>query len=109
MADKKKFEKIITDLEEVFFPTEASIVVNRLGFIVDFQQILPRTLRLKENKPSVVEIHKTLLLHPVLAKGLNEILTKNIQEFEKKFGKIKMPKKPKKSKNKKKTPERMFG
>lgn len=66
---------------------------------IDFRQTTPRFNPGpgEENQQTLVIKHNVILMSPVLAKSFLEILKKNLEEYEKRFGKIKVPK-PKKGK-----------
>ncbi len=63
-------------------------------FMIDFKEILPQFT--PDNKPTLIINHRVILLEPYIAKGFLDTLIKNIKGYEKKFGKIEVPKSVKK-------------
>ena len=64
---------------------------------IDFRQTTPRFNPgpEEETQQTLVVKHNVVLMSPVLAKNFLEILKTNLEKYEKKFGKIEVPK-PKK-------------
>ena len=75
------------------FTDNATISHNPKNFIFDFTQITPRFDRVgAEMQQSLVVKHKTIVMDPVMAKSILEILKDNLEKYEKNFGEIKIKK-----------------
>jgi len=60
---------------------------------VDFAQITPRfDVIFNQRQQSFTIKHKTIILDPIVAKSFLNALDENIKRYEKRFGKIKLPK-----------------
>lgn len=91
-------KKINVDIDNgtVFFADEVAIIHNPTKFIVDFKSITPRVdLRSKDFQPVVLK-HNVVMMDPFTMKSFLEALSNNVQNYEKKFGKITEPKELKK-------------
>jgi hypothetical protein len=99
MEDKKiKFE---IDNGQSFFADEIGIIHNPLKIMFDFKSITPRVdIRNQEFQPLVLR-HNVVMMDPHTAKTFLEILKKNLDDYEKQYGKIEMPKQLKKMNKKK--------
>lgn len=77
--------------EEAFFSDSISVLFNPEQFVIDFKQSIPQVSPSKdEPKQKTVTWHKPVMVNPLLAKKLSEILKKNVEKFEEKFGEIKV-------------------
>ena len=81
---------------EAFYSNETSISHNPMQFILDFKQITPRIDLRSQQMPQFKMKHNVILLDPIQAKQVSEMLTKAVKEFESKFGKIDIEKAMKK-------------
>lgn len=81
---------------EAFFSNETSISHNPMQFVLDFKQITPRIDMRSQNMPQFKLKHNVVLLDPLHAKQVSEMLSKAVKEFEGKFGKIDVEKAMKK-------------
>ena len=78
---------------EAFYSDSVSIIYNPNKFILDFKQISPRIDQIQgKSQQTLVMKHNTILLDTGFAKIFFETLKKSIQGYEKKHGKIKVPK-----------------
>ena len=92
MADKKKFKvRVAPDKAEAKYSDFVIVTKNALGFNFDFAQRVPGN--------DQINIVSRVGMSPQHAKLLTNILGKHIDEYEKKFGKIKIPQAGKKTKN----------
>lgn len=93
MAESKdKNLKFEIDNGPTFHADEVGVIHNPLKFILDFKNITPRIdVRNKDFQPLVMK-HNAVVLDPWTAKNMLEALTENLKNYEKKFGKIKIPK-----------------
>ncbi|MCM2324832.1 MAG: DUF3467 domain-containing protein [Candidatus Woesearchaeota archaeon] len=105
-----KERKVKFDIENgsSFFADEIGVIHNPLRIILDFRSITPRVdVRNQEYQPLVLR-HNVVLMDPFIAKQLLDMLSQNIKNYEKQFGKIEEPKaikKMQKKTTKKKEPE----
>ncbi len=107
MKDKVKFD---ISNGESFFADEAGVIHNPLKIIMDFRSVTPR-VDMREFQTLVLK-HNVVVMDPYTAKNFSDILKKNITNYEKQYGKIKMPeslkeynkKSKSKSKGKKESP-----
>ncbi|OYT32597.1 hypothetical protein DRJ22_03525 [Candidatus Woesearchaeota archaeon] len=74
-----------------FFAHEASINFNPTQITFDFKCITPRTDP-RSKKPSFQIKHNVIMVDPWHAKNLITVLQDVLKNYEKEFGKIKMPK-----------------
>jgi len=101
MEEKKRIGVKIDHKDEGFYTDNVTVFHNPKKFVVDFSQTTPRfdNVNGKVQQTFVVK-HKTLIMEPTFAKIVLKTLEKNIEKYEKDFGKIGLPKRPKKSKKK---------
>lgn len=95
MEEKRK--RIRVDHSEyAFFTDNVTVLHNPNKFIIDFSQTIPSFDNLggKVQQTFIIK-HKAVMLDPPFAKILLDTLQQNIKKYEKKFGKIKLPKKRK--------------
>lgn len=89
---EKKQINFDIDNGDVFFSDEIGVMHNPTKFIMDFKSITPRMdVRNKEFQPIVIK-HNVIMMDPFTAKSFLEAFKDNLNKYEKKFGKIKMPK-----------------
>lgn len=97
MAEKQHVNLKIDHSEEGFYSDSISVVYNPSKFVLDFKQITPKIDQMQgKSQQTVVIKHKTILLDSKFAKIFLETLKKAIDGYEKKYGKIEVPKKRKK-------------
>ncbi len=95
---QKQIEVNIDRSEEGFYTNSISVIYNKAKFILDFKQSIPRIDTIHgKNQESIVVKHKTVLLDAQFARIFLETLRKAIEDYERKFGKIKTTKKKIKS------------
>ncbi len=111
MPESKKINIGVNDGNE-FFAHEMSINFNPTQFIFDFKCITPRVDPRSKDVPYLSIKHNVVMVDAFHAKRIHELLGKVINDYEKKFGKIELPKALKKaqkdsnkSKDKKSTKE----
>ena len=89
---EKKQAKFDIDNGNVFFSDEIGVMHNPVKFIIDFKNTTPRTdVRNKEFQPAVIK-HNVIMMDSFTAKSFLDALKKNIENYEKTFGKITEPK-----------------
>lgn len=89
---KEKNLKFDIENGPTFFADEVGVIHNPLKFILDFKNVTPRIdVRNKDFQPLVMK-HSAVVLDPWNAKNLLEALKENLKNYEKKFGKIEVPK-----------------
>ena len=97
MEKQKSINVKVDHNDPVFFSDNVTISHNQGKFIVDFSQTIPSFDNIGGNmQQSFIIKHKAVILDPQFAKIFLDLLQKNLQKYEKKFGKIKIPK-PKES------------
>jgi len=81
---------------DAFFTDNVTVLHNPNKFVIDFSQTIPcfDNIGGKVQQTFVIK-HKTVLLDPPFAKILLDTLQQNMKKYERKFGKIKLPKKKK--------------
>lgn len=95
--------------EKDFYVDHISVLFNDVKVSMDMHSIHPVSdISNSQNVQSVVVRHNVAAMSPLLAKDLLNTLKKTIDEYEEKFGKIKMPKEMN-SKNKEKSENTYFG
>ena len=91
MSEEKKINLGINDGTE-FFAHELSLNFNPAQFIFDFKCITPRIDPRSAETPFISLKHNVIMVEPYHAKRILEVLTNVVNDYEKKFGKIEMPK-----------------
>ena len=93
MEKEKRIDISVDHGEPVFFSDNVTISHNQSKFIIDFSQTIPSFDNVGGNMhQSFVIKHKSVIVDPQFAKIILDLMQKNIQKYEKKFGKIKVPK-----------------
>lgn len=98
---EKKINVKIDYSKDVFFTDSYFVIYSPKNFVFDFKQSTPRMDTIdNERKQTIVVKHEPIVMDPVLAKMLLQSLSSLITDYEKKHGKIKLPKQivPKKTK-----------
>ena len=99
--EKKRVNIKVEHGDPAFFSDNVTVSHNPSKFIVDFSQTIPSFDNVGGNmQQSFVIKHKAIMLDPQFAKIFMDLLQKNIKKYEKKFGKITLPKKKKAEKEK---------
>jgi hypothetical protein len=93
---QKKVSLGINDGTE-FFAHELSVNFNPTQFIFDFKCITPRNDPRAKDHPYINIKHNIVMVDAFHAKQVHELLGRVIGDYEKKFGKIEMPKSVKKA------------
>jgi len=96
MPEQKKINLGINDGSE-FFAHEMSINFNPTQFIFDFKCITPRSDPRSKEIPYINIKHNIVMVDAHHAKQIHELLGKVISDYEKKLGKIELPKTVKKA------------
>jgi hypothetical protein len=96
MPENKKISLGINDGNE-FFAHELSVNFNPTQFIFDFKCITPRNDPRSKDNPYIHIKHNIVMVNAHHAKQIHELLGRVIGDFEKKFGKIELPKSVKKA------------
>jgi hypothetical protein len=93
MDEKKKINLDIDKKKEVFYANNIAIFNNPTEFVIDFTQVTPR-IDIVEDKQVITYVvkHNAIVLEPRQAKIFLNLLKENVEKYEKKFGKIKLPK-----------------
>lgn len=93
MEKEKRVSVSVDHSNPAFFSDNVTISHNQNKFIVDFSQTIPSFDNIGGNmQQSFVIKHNSVMVDPQFAKVFSDILQKNIKKYEKKFGKIKVPK-----------------
>ncbi len=99
MAEEKPKRTInlnIDHSEAGFYSDSISIIFNPSKFILDFKQSTPRMDQIQGKEQETIAVkHKTILIDSRFAKSFVQTMKKAVDNYEKKFGKIEMPKQPK--------------
>ncbi len=83
--------------EPGFYSDNISIIYNPSKFILDFKQVTPRMDHIHGKSQEVLCVkHRVIILDVKLAKIFLNTLQKSIEGYEKKHGKIEIPKMPRK-------------
>ncbi len=96
MPESKKINLGINDGKE-FFAHEMSINFNPTQFIFDFKCITPRVDPRSKDVPYLSIKHNVVMVEVHHAKKIHELLGRVISDYEKKLGKIELPKAVKKA------------
>jgi len=93
MEKQKSVNVKVDHNDPVFFSDNVTISHNQSKFIVDFSQTIPSFDNIGgDMQQSFIIKHKAVIVDPQFAKILLDLLHKNVQKYEKKFGKIKVQK-----------------
>ena len=93
MPEKKRINVNIDHSEPAFFTDSVTISHSPNKFILDFVQVTPRFDRMgPEIQQSLVIKHKTIVMDPIMAKNILEILKENMEKYEKNFAEVKIQK-----------------
>jgi len=88
----EKQVNVQVDNGQTFFAHEMSINFSPLQFVFDFRNVTPRVDLRSRMQPVLNIKHNVVLVDPYHAKRILGLLTRVIDDYEKKFGKIKKPK-----------------
>ena len=93
MSEKRNINLAIDHSNPGFFSDGMSLLNRQDKFFVDFRQNTPRvdSFQDKQQQTNVVK-HNTIILDPMMAKALMNLLQESLKNYEKQYGKIKMPK-----------------
>ena len=93
MEKEKRINVNVDHGDPVFFSDNVTISHNQNKFIIDFSQTVPSFDNVGGNmQQSFIIKHKAIIMDSQFAKILSDLLQKNIKKYEKKFGRIKVPK-----------------
>ncbi len=93
MEKEKRVNISVDHSNPAFFSDNVTISHNQTKFIIDFSQTMPSFDNIGGNmQQSFVIKHNSVMVDPQFAKVFSDILQKNVKKYEKKFGKIKVPK-----------------
>lgn len=81
----------IADSGPEFSADEVAISHSPLRFVVDFKSITPR-MDMHGQQPRHVVKHNIVRMDPYLAKDFFDVLKKNLEKYEKQYGKVSKPK-----------------
>jgi hypothetical protein len=93
MEKEKRINVNVDHGDPVFFSDNVTVSHNQSKFIIDFSQTVPSFDNVAGSmQQSIIIKHKSVMIDPQFAKIFSDLLDKNIKKYEKKFGKIKVPK-----------------
>jgi|SRR3989338_4118816 len=96
MNEKKNLQVAIDHSNHGFFSDGMSIFSRIDKFFIDFRQNTPRIDVLGDKQQQINALkHNTVILDPLMAKALLNLLQESLNQYEKQFGKIKVPKRTK--------------
>ncbi len=99
-----KRSKNISDGDELFLTNQADVRFFPDYFKIDFKQVNQITNRIGELKSENLTInHRFIVLTPLMMKQLVILFNKVLNDYEKQFGEISLPKTPKNVKKTKKS------
>lgn len=104
--EKKKVNVNIDSGGESFYANNLAVFNNSTEFILDFTQVSPR-MDVIDNKRMITYVvkHRPIVVEPRQVKVFLNLLSENLDKYEKKFGKLKLSVEEKK-KAKKSLPEK---
>ena len=93
MSEKKNIQFTLDHGNHGFFSDGMSVFSRSDKFYIDFRQNTPRidVIADKQQQTNAVK-HDTIILDPIMAKALMSLLQESLKNYEKQFGKIKLPK-----------------
>lgn len=92
MSEEKKQINLNIDNGNDFFAHEMSINFSPTQFIFDYRSLTPRIDPRSREAPVLFLKHNVIMVDPFHAKRIFEILKTTIEDYEKQFGRIEMPK-----------------
>ncbi|MBN2042872.1 MAG: DUF3467 domain-containing protein [Candidatus Aenigmarchaeota archaeon] len=96
IAERQQINIRIDHSDEGFYTDSISVVYNPNKFILDFKQTVPKIDQVEgKSQQTIVVKHKTMLLDAKFAKIFLKTLQNAMDGYEKKYGKIELPKKQK--------------
>ena len=96
MAEKQNINLNLDHSNAAFFSDGMSLFNRKDKFFIDFRQTSPRIDMVGEKQHySHAVKHSTIVVDPVMAKALFQLLKDSISKYEKQFGKISLPKEKK--------------
>src|SRR3989338_7260174 len=96
MAEKQNINLNLDHSNAAFFSDGISLFNRKDKFFIDFRQTSPRIDMVGEKQHySHAVKHSTIVLDPVMAKALFQLLKDSMGKYEKQFGKINVPKQKK--------------
>lgn len=99
MEEKKRINVSMDHTEPAFFTDNVTVWHNPSKFVIDFIQASPRFDQFGDkNQQTIAVKHKTIMMDPALAKIFLNVLKENVGNYEKKVGKITVPKRKKQKK-----------
>ena len=90
MTEKKEIQAIQHLDHTPLMSNHQTVSFQPNKMLIDFKGIYPQFT--PDNVPQIVVTHKNVILDPYVAKKFSETLEKNIKNYEKQYGKIKIPK-----------------
>ncbi len=91
MEEEQKKINFDIDNGDVFYCDEIGVIHTPLKVFLDFKNTTPRVdVRNNQFQPLVTK-HNVIVMDPYLAKELIAVLSENLKNYEKKFGKISKP------------------
>lgn len=89
MAESTKFE---SRKGESFKPDSLAVIFREGQLVMDFRKTAPRLDQSSTDKiQTVVSEHNPVVMRPEKAKMFKQLLEKNIENYEEKFGEIELP------------------
>jgi len=80
--------------DKAFYANSISVIFNPSKFVIDFRQNIPRIDIINEKShETLVTEHNVVVMDPKFAKIFLETLKTSIENYEKKFGEIKVERK----------------
>ena len=96
MGEKKNINITIDHGNFGWFSDGMSLFNRQDKFFIDFRQNTPRIDVLGDKQQQINALkHNTVILDPLMAKALLNLLQESLNQYEKQFGKIKVPKRTK--------------
>jgi hypothetical protein len=97
MEEERNINVQIDHRDEGFYTDAISIIYNPSKFILDFKQNTPRIDQIHGKSQQTIAVkHKVMIMDAKFAKIFLETLKKSVEGYEKKHGRIKIPKELKK-------------
>lgn len=91
--EKRNVNIQIDHRDEGFYSDSISIIHNPSKFILDFKQNTPRIDQIQGKSQETIAVkHKVIILDPKFVKIFLNTLKKSVDGYEKKHGKIELPK-----------------
>lgn len=89
---EKQISVSVNPGDELFFCDSVAIMHSPAKFVIDLKQTSPRIDQIdNRTQQTLIVRHNAVIMDPELAKTFLQLLETNVKNYEKQFGRIKLP------------------